>query len=244
MIVTRVQTESGKCTLAILVGANARLSEDLDRFVNTEGVRVEAAGSLAELALFDLKDIGVILAWDEGETIELLFGQLVALGCRLPVLAIGERATVRQVVRAMNCGVVDYIDWPEEAHLLPPAIRNASEGTNRPRSPVARRDRAHQALSRLSTRERQVLGLMAEGMTNKHIARSLKISPRTVEIHRANMLEKLKSKSSAGAIRLFLEAAEFPADEAAHRPAGSSEHAAAECETPSDRPAAELRDDQ
>lgn len=245
MIVTRVQFKSGKGRLAILVGTNASLTEELEELASAQGLQVAVAGSLAELAQFDLKDVGVILAWDERETIELLFQQLAALGCRLPVLAIGERATVRQVVRAMNCGAADYIDWPQEAHLLPPAIHAASEVSERPRPPVVRRGPADQALARLSRRERQVLGLMAEGMTNKHIARSLKISPRTVEIHRANMLEKLDSKSSAGAIRLYLEATvsvQLQGEDPPHPAVRAEGWSATEGEAPGDQHAAAMQD--
>lgn len=206
VLITKVQTGSGTCVLAILVGANARQIEEVSQWTCAEDVHVEAAASLAELALFDLDEVDVILVWDEGETIGLLRRQFAAAQCWIPMVAIGEGATVRGVVRAMSSGAADYIDWPGEAHLLLPALRAAQGGGKRSVHAPARSAEALEALSKLSPRERQVLGLMADGMTNKVIARSLEISPRTVEIHRANMLEKLKSKSSADAIRLFFEA--------------------------------------
>lgn len=206
MLVAKVQSEIENCVLALLVGASPPQIEELNPWTAAEDVHVAATESLSELALFDLNDVGVILAWDEGETIERLHRQLHSAGHWLPLVAVGREPPVRRVVRAMALGAVDYIDWPSEAPALLSAIRAAHGQGGRAAPPLARQAGARDALARLSPRERQVLGLMAEGMTNKVIARTLEISPRTVEIHRAHMLEKLKSKSSADAIRLFFEA--------------------------------------
>jgi FixJ family two-component response regulator len=65
---------------------------------------------------------------------------------------------------------------------------------------------ARDRISTLSTREREVLDWLAEGSSNKAIARELDISPRTVEIHRANMMNKLGARHAAEAVRLRLEA--------------------------------------
>ena len=61
-------------------------------------------------------------------------------------------------------------------------------------------------MTRLSKRERQVLELLARGSSNKLIARELSISPRTVEIHRANMLNKIGANHTSEAIRIAIEA--------------------------------------
>ena len=65
---------------------------------------------------------------------------------------------------------------------------------------------ARDRISKLSAREREVLDWLAEGSSNKAIARELEISPRTVEIHRANMMNKLGARHAAEAVRLRLEA--------------------------------------
>jgi FixJ family two-component response regulator len=232
--VTGHEAEGGKCTVAVLVGADPRHGTELIEWADAVGVRLLVAGSLAELTPSDLDDADLILGWDEGGSIELLRRQLAAAGRHLCVLAVGQSPTVRRVVRAMNCGAADYIEWPREAHLLLPAIRSAENAGRRAAAPVAPTP-SRDALSRLSRRERQVLGLMAEGMTNKIIARSLKISPRTVEIHRANMLEKLKSKSSADAIRLFFEATMPAHSQSRESIPPASEHEAAEYSAPEAR---------
>jgi two-component system response regulator FixJ len=192
---------------AILVGADARQASEARSATEGEGIRLDAVASPAEMTLLDLGRVDVIATWDSDGTLDIVQDILLAGGHCFPMLAIGEGATVRRVVQAMKGRVVDYIDWPAEAGMLAGAIQAAHDAKLLMAPRLERIAHARAALSKLSPRERQVLDRMAEGLTNKLIARSLRISPRTVEIHRANMLEKLQSRSSADAIRVAFEAA-------------------------------------
>ena len=130
-----------------------------------------------------------------------LQARLKDLSVGLPVIMITGHGDVPTAVRAMKAGAVDFIEKPfEEARLLA-SIEAALASTGQ-----ADRDgelaEAARRIATLSRRERQVLdGLMA-GHHNKVIAHDLGISTRTVEVHRARMLERLGTRHSAEAIRL------------------------------------------
>ncbi|HWK42291.1 MAG TPA: LuxR C-terminal-related transcriptional regulator [Croceibacterium sp.] len=192
---------------AILLWANADQADLVrESAAHDPEIHILSAASLDELMVLDLGQIDVVLAWDRDGRAGFIPEQLAAAGHWLPVLAIGEQLNIRRVVSAIAAGVADYIDWPAEAGRLSLAIHAAHQAKQSKAARIDRLTHARAVLSKLSPRERQVLACMADGLTNKLIARSLNISPRTVEIHRAHMLDKLKSKSSADAIRMAFEA--------------------------------------
>jgi two-component system, LuxR family, response regulator FixJ len=126
-------------------------------------------------------------------------------GILVPVIVMTGKGDVPTAVRAMKAGAVDFIEKPFDDERLLAAIESALAGGGR-----VERDReaarAAQRVAALSRRERQVLdGLMA-GHPNKVIAYDLGISVRTVEVHRARMLERLGTRHTAEAIRLAVTA--------------------------------------
>lgn len=140
--------------------------------------------------------------------------RLHELGSRSPVIFITGQGKIPMVVRAMKCGAVDFIEKPFDDDRLLSSIRSAL-------ALAARRNRhqatieAAQRIATLSRRERQVLdGLMA-GQANKALARDFGLSVRTVEVHRARMLERLGTRSLAEAIRLAVIATLGPREAAA-----------------------------
>jgi two-component system, LuxR family, response regulator FixJ len=130
-----------------------------------------------------------------------LLARLNALGVSLPVIVVTGHGDVRTAVRAMKAGAVDFIEKPFDEDLLLRAI-DAAVAENRP----AARDRevasAAEKMALLSPRERQVLEAIAVGQPNKLIAHDLGISVRTVEVHRAHMLDRLGVRNVAEAIRI------------------------------------------
>jgi two-component system, LuxR family, response regulator FixJ len=132
--------------------------------------------------------------------------RLVARGVRLPVIVITGHGDVPTAVRAMKAGALDFIEKPiDEERLLNAVAVALSEGARKNRDDEAMQ--AVQRMAALSPRERQVLEGIVSGKANKQIAYDLKISVRTVEVHRTRLLVRLGTHSIAEAIRTAVLAA-------------------------------------
>jgi len=150
---------------------------------------------------------GLLLVHDEGTTIADLLAHMSHSGQWLPVIGYAATPTTHQVVQAVLAGVIDYIAWPftgaEIAQAVETALAKAETlGGNKLREAMARA-----RIERLTKREREVLMGVAGGLSNRLIGARLAISPRTVEIHRANMLTKMGANHTSEAIRIAIEAA-------------------------------------
>jgi two-component system response regulator FixJ len=126
--------------------------------------------------------------------------------CALPVIIVTGHADVGLAVRAMKAGAVDFIEKPYSEGDLLRAVRRALERMVDTRQTAASAEAAQARITALTPRERDVLGRLVEGRPNKVIAHELGISPRTVEIHRANLMEKLSCRSLAEAVRMAIAA--------------------------------------
>ena len=127
-------------------------------------------------------------------------------GVTLPVIIMTGHGDVTLAVRAMKAGAIDFIEKPFEKATLLDAIE---QGIKRLRDVEKGHDLAKDAtvrLGALTPRERDVLGGLAQGLPNKTIAYDLGISPRTVEIHRANLMAKLDVRSLSEALRIAFAA--------------------------------------
>jgi len=131
-------------------------------------------------------------------------------GVTLPVIIMTGHGDVGLAVRAMKAGAIDFIEKPFEKATLLGAIE---QGLNRLREAETGRTLAKEAAVRLqglTPREREVLDGLAKGLPNKTIAYDLGISPRTVEIHRANLMTKLGVRSLSEALRVAFAAEAKP----------------------------------
>jgi two-component system, LuxR family, response regulator FixJ len=127
-------------------------------------------------------------------------------GVTLPVVIMTGHGDVTLAVQAMKAGAIDFIEKPFEKAVLLGAIERA---VDRLKHSAVGRERANEAAVRLQVltpRERDVLDGLAKGLPNKTIAYDLGISPRTVEIHRANLMTKLEVKSLSEALRIAFAA--------------------------------------
>jgi two-component system response regulator FixJ len=124
----------------------------------------------------------------------------------LPVIVMTGHGDVPLAVRAMKAGAVDFIEKPFSDELLLASIARALElgAQNREQETAAADAAARFAL--LTDRERQVLDGLVAGRPNKVIAYELSISPRTVEIHRARVMEKMRARSLSDLVRMALAA--------------------------------------
>lgn len=151
---------------------------------------------------------GLLLLNEEaaGDYISDITASLSSAGAFVPIAMYSEEPLTVKVVRAMLAGAVDYLEWPFEAARLEEISAKIEGEAFLKLRERQKRDEAIAALAVLTEREREVLGEMVEGNGNKLIAKNLNISPRTVEVHRANLLTKLNARSSSEAIRLGIYA--------------------------------------
>ncbi len=131
-----------------------------------------------------------------------LMRRLAALDAGLPVVIVTGHADVALAVQAMKEGAVDFVEKPYTEEAMLEAVGTALARAQNARQSRAAIEQATQRVAALTPREREVLLRLVEGLPNKVIALDLGISPRTVEIHRANVMEKLACRSLAEVIRL------------------------------------------
>ncbi len=195
-----------RVTLHILDGDSARRAQ-LARLAFAAGHHAEIYATTEEL-LAHSPSGGLVLAHDDppGHAIADLISAMMRAGQWLPVIGLSEAPATECAVRAIKAGALDYLAVPQQIAPLNTAISNAAREAEVYRIHRARAADARQRISRLSLREREVLDRLAEGCSNKAIARDLEISPRTVEIHRMKMMGKLGARHAAEAVRLRLEA--------------------------------------
>jgi two-component system response regulator FixJ len=127
-------------------------------------------------------------------------------GRRDPVIVITGHADVPLAIEAMKAGVADFIEKPFDDEVLLAAIRAAVAEGPAAGGEDPHRARAAERLASLSARERQVLDGLVAGRPNKVIAFDLGISPRTVEVYRANVMTKMQAGSLSELVRLALAA--------------------------------------
>jgi two-component system response regulator FixJ len=124
----------------------------------------------------------------------------------LPVIVMTGQGDIALAVNAMRDGAVDFLEKPFEADALIAAVSRALEQSQRQREADAMRTRAAAQIASLTPREREVLDLLVTGLPNKAIANKLGASPRTIEVHRARVLEKLQVRALPDLVRLVLAA--------------------------------------
>lgn len=125
-------------------------------------------------------------------------------GSRQPVIIITGHADVPLAIEAMHAGVADFIEKPFDDDLLLASIRRVIDEAGEAASAEAERRELTARFDSLSGRERDVLKGLVEGHANKVIAYDLDISPRTVEVYRANLMSKMQAGSLSELVRMVL----------------------------------------
>ena len=136
--------------------------------------------------------------------------ELARRGVRLPVIIVTAHGDVPTARAAFKAGAVDFIEKPVDDEALIAAIAGAMDRDERERREAASRVSVAERLERLTPREREVLALVADGKHNREIAALLSISPRTVEVYKARLMEKLQVQRLPELVRLVLD--QKPAD--------------------------------
>ena len=132
--------------------------------------------------------------------------ELRKAGCLFPVIIMTGHGDIAVAVQAMKAGAIDFIEKPFEKQTLVSALEVGRQRLDRAATSDARAEEANARLNILTPRERDVLIGLVRGLPNKTIAYDLGISPRTVEIHRANLMEKLEVRSLSEALRIAFAA--------------------------------------
>ncbi len=197
--------------LVQLVDDDEAVRESLAALIGAVGLRVQAWGDpQGFLDAFDRESIGAIVldVRMPGLGGMQVLERLIAEQVDHPVVMLTGHGTVEMCRRAFKAGAAEFLQKPVEDEDLLEALQSAV------RQHVRRREReragrvARERYAQLSEREREVLGFIVGGLTNKEIGRALGLSPRTVETHRANLFAKLAIDSLAQLIRQYADLAE------------------------------------
>lgn len=181
------------------VAQRAELTQILTKFWH-----VEPFEDVAELQSFWPRNTAFIFAHDESDTLGRLM-DIPAAQC-LPIMAYSRTPQTEQVVRAIRLGVIDYFALPLDPGTALPRLKDTIESVKFEVEARRQQAAARELVADLSRRETEVGRELVAGHSNKGIAKVLGISPRTVEIHRANMMSKLRVTSTAEAVKVLLDA--------------------------------------
>ncbi len=133
-----------------------------------------------------------------------LLRRLQELKIGVPVIVITGHGDVPVAVEAMKIGAMDFLEKPFDDEVLLASVRSALNRQDGDSKRHAERAEIESKLAALSKRERDVLGGLVAGRANKQIAYDLGISPRTVEIYRANLMNKMQAGSLSDLVRMAL----------------------------------------
>jgi two-component system response regulator FixJ len=189
-----------------LIDDDAAVRDGLALLIGTVGLRVQAWADPQEfMRSFDRQSVGAIVLDVRMPGISGLtvLDTLVAQGVDQPVIMLTGHGTVELCRRAFKSGAAEFLEKPVDDEVLLEALQNAVRQHVRSRERHQANQQAREHYAQLSEREREVLGLIVEGLTNKEIGRALGLSPRTVETHRANLFAKLQVDSLAHLIRHY-----------------------------------------
>ena len=192
--------------LVHLIDDDAAVRDSLALLIGTVGLRVQTWADPQEfMRSFDRHSIGAIVldVRMPGTSGLTVLDTLVAQGVDQPVIMLTGHGTVELCRRAFKSGAAEFLEKPVDDEVLLEALQSAVRQHVRSRERHQANQQAREHYAQLSEREREVLGLIVEGLTNKEIGRALGLSPRTVETHRANLFAKLQVDSLAHLIRHY-----------------------------------------
>jgi FixJ family two-component response regulator len=136
--------------------------------------------------------------------------RLNAANARLPIIVVTAHGDVAMAREALKAGAMDFLEKPIDDQLLIANVSAALDRNAQERSAATRRAEREQKMARLTAREREVMLAVAAGKHAREIAADLGISPRTVEVYKARMMEKLQARNTSELIRLVLEVENSP----------------------------------
>ena len=175
--------------------------------LESSGFRVRPHDSAAAFIAAGVPDKGGCIITDvrmPGLTGVELLHYLTTHGCKIPVIVVTGHADVPLAVEAMKLGAVDFLEKPFDDDALMAAVNACLSRSEQTQRVDLLRSEAAERVASLSHREHQVLEYLVVGHANKIIAHDLGISPRTVEVYRANVMTKMKAASLSELVRMAL----------------------------------------
>ena len=190
-----------------VVDDEADIRDALRMLLASVKLKVETFGSAREfLAAYDPKRAGCMIldVRMPGMSGPELQEQLRANNINIPIIIITGHGDVPTAVRTMRAGAIDVLEKPFSDDLLLERVHQALERDAATRTDQAEREKVASRMARLTPREREVMGAIVQGKLNKVIAADLGLSTRTVEIHRARIMEKMEARSVSTLTRMVL----------------------------------------
>lgn len=194
-------------TILHIVGGDSRARAEQARVIFGIGHHAEVYADLDEFLARPPRE-GIVMMDDSGmfDFPAAVLETFSRRGVWLPLVVTSATPSTERAVSAIKRGALDYFPLPLDSGTFADRLEELAEEAQAQARARRRLIEARNHMSRLSRRESEVLELLSAGSSNKEIARHLAISPRTVEIHRANMMSKLGAHHAADAIRTWLDA--------------------------------------
>jgi two-component system, LuxR family, response regulator FixJ len=190
-----------------LVDDDASVRDSLSLLLSLKGLRTQVFASAEQfLATYRREWRGCLLTdlRMPGMSGLELQSTLAKQGFELPIIVLTAHGDIATTRAALKSGALDFLEKPVDDEVLVDVLRNALHLDNERRSSSLAREVSLSRVERLTPREREVFDLLAEGLQNRDIAIHLQISPRTVEVYKARIMEKLQCRNLADAIKLNL----------------------------------------
>jgi FixJ family two-component response regulator len=188
---------------AIVIDPESLRRNRIARLLYDAGWHVEPFDCTDELTVF-WPSASMLMTHDDDATLLRTFDLMLDRGRWSPIIVYADDPEPARIVDVILTGAMDYLKWPFSRALLQDRLRTLAERENSYSEVRQRVSRSRRMVASLTPREREVLFSLTRGASNKTIARQLQISPRTIEIHRANMMGKLGVKHVGEAISMAL----------------------------------------
>jgi len=192
-----------------VVDDDASIRDALSLLISLKGLRASVFASAEDfLAVYDASWRGCLLTDLKMPGMSGLELQtaLRAKGAGLPIVVLTAHGDVNTTRTALKNGAIDFLEKPVDDEILIDVLLNALQIDEDRHRLDEQRAQRFERLGRLTSREREVLGLLAEGLQHREIAERLAISPRTVEVYKARMMEKLQCRTLAEVVRIGTQA--------------------------------------
>jgi FixJ family two-component response regulator len=191
--------------MVFVVDDDDSVRKALTRLIQSVGIKVECIASAEAFLLRPRYEGPCCLVLDirmPGLSGLELQEELTKKSLTLPIIFITGHGTIPMSVRAMKAGAIDFLEKPFEDQALLDLIKHAFERDRQAKHEYTEKRGILERFESLTPREREILSLLVTGKLNKQIALQLGISEKTVKIHRAHVMEKMRAESLTDLVRL------------------------------------------